>query len=853
MLSMVAKAVPAFPGKVRTQQPDGTTVTLQLHGDEYLCFTTTADGYTVLKREDGFFVYAQRTADGTMEPTERVAHDAADRTEADLNWLRSVKKMMAPPMSEKAAARRQADHSRQARARAAAQAKAPLFDYSNFRGLIVLVEFSDRKFSRDDYPQMFERMVNEHDYKGYGLLDLGVFTGSVRDYFYDNSYGMFDPHFDIVGPVTVSRSQYYAQGTEKADQLTKDVIDAVDEQVDFSQYDLDNDGAVDMVYFLFAGYGANYDVEGSKLIWPHAGYLLDPQRWRYIFKDGKQLGYYACSTELMGAPGSRAFDGVGTMCHEFGHVLGLPDLYDTDYEKSGGESLTPGNWSIMAAGPYQNNGRTPTGYTLFERYALGFATPEVISGEGSFTLSSVGTSNTGYRLNASTRKELFLIENRQKSDKWDQYLPGHGMLVYRVDSTNVNVWETNEVNCNPSHNYFELLRAGGSKAYEGSASDPFPGTGKVTMLNNVTSPANLLSWAGKPTLLGLDNIAESHGVVTFDVVDVNVLRSITLPDVFTLGLGLSAMLEPMRDPDYAPYTLKWTTSNPQVVTIDARGMMTAHQAGQAVITVVANGDEKLTAQCTVTVNEPASVPQVSDFCALDNDEEMVLMLNDALVVFADDSRTFIRDASGALCLEVDDLGLKAGDLLNGRILGKKVESNGIPMLREAAYGTNSLGFTVSKGHDVVPRRVSVAELTPDDRCDLVTISGTTLERSSGVWCEGGDKRVRVYNLFQVTGLTAAPPAIAGKYFDVTGIYFANKLSGKLIDEIEMTASIVEVEPPSAIHAVVPDDVDAATVATVSTLDGRIVARTTVGRLSQVPLRHGIYVVSTAAGVWRMTR
>ncbi len=852
MLSMVAKAVPAYPGLVRTQQPDGTIVTLQLHGDEYLSFTTTVDGYTVLKRQDGFFVYAQRTDDGRLQPTALVARDEADRSDTDRAWLRGVRKMMAPPMSASAAERRQADRSRQARARAAVQAKAPLFDYSNFRGLIVLVEFNDRKFSRNDYPEMIERMVNEHDYKGYGLMELGVFTGSVRDYFYDNSNGIFDPHFDVVGPVTVNRSQYFAQKTDNAAQLTKEAVDSINKQVDFSQYDLDNDGAVDMVYFIFAGYGANYDVEDSKLLWPHAGFIYDPARNSFVYKDRKQLGYYACSTELMGPPGSRTFDGVGTMCHEFGHVLGLPDLYDTDYEDSGGESLTPGCWSIMAAGPYQNYGRTPTGYTLYERYALGFATPEVISTEGSFSLPSVASTNTGYRLNTSSKKEYFLIENRQKTDKWDMYLPGHGMLVFRVDSTNAYVWTGNAVNSNPKHNYFELLRAGGSTVYEGSASDPFPGTSKVTMLNNATSPANLLSWAGKPTMLGLENIAEKGGVVTFDVVNVNVLRSISLPSDFKLGLGLSARLEPERIPDYAPYTLKWTTSDPKVVTVDSQGMLTARGKGQAIVTVVANDDDKLTAQCAVTVEETAIAQQIADFRSLADGEEMVLRLNDALVVFATDEKVFVRDASGAICLDVS-LGLQTGDLLNGMIFGKKAEENGIPMFRAVEYSTNIMGLTINPKHEVLPRRVAPSELTDADRCDLITITAATLERDNGVWVVEGDKRIRVYNLFQVTGLQSLPKTLNGKFYDVTGIYYTNTLSNSCIDEIERTASVVEVEGPSAIRSITPDDVDADAAATVTTLDGRVVARTTVGRLSLIPLRRGIYVVSTAVGSWRLAR
>ena len=840
------------------QQPDGTTFSVRLHGDEYLCFTTTEDGYTVTRRADGFYCYARLNADGQLEPTDMIARDAEQRTDAERQWLQGIGKCLMPAMSGEAADRRKAEHARRARARAAVQSNSPLYDYSNFRGLILLVEFKDRKFEREDYPQMVEAMANQEDYKGYGLVGSGVFTGSVRDYFHDNSNGIFTPQFDVAGPFTVNVSEEYPNKTEKAAQLMKRVADAADKDVDFSKYDLDNDGVVDMVYIIFAGYGANYVGEDSKYIWPHASVFYDPYADPYtweIYKDGVCLGRYACSTEMLGTPAYGFFDGIGTICHEFGHVLGLPDLYDTDYEKSGGQSADPSEWTIMSGGSYQNNGRTPVGYTLYERYALGFATPEVIAEEGSYELDAIGRSNFGYRLNTQEKKVFFLVENRQQSSKWDKYLPGHGMLVFRVDSTNAGVWERNEVNCNPKHNYFVLLRAGGGNASSAKSSDPFPGTKHVTTLNNVTTPANLLTWSGNPSMLGFENISEGKGgLITFDVVDVNVLRSIALAETLTLMQGLSMQMEPVRTPDYAPYTLEWYTDNPAVATIDARGILTARQVGQAVITVVANGDEQLSAQCVVTVEDTQLVPDVATFCEQADDVESVLSLNDALVVFTSDSKSFVRDSSGALCIDIEGLDVEAGDLLNGIIFGKKTTVNNVPTLVAANAASNNSGFIVDKGNEVTPRRISIGELTDADRCDLVTLTAVTLERTSNrVWIVNGDQRIRLFNLFQIPDLASAPKTLTNKYFDVTGIYYTNKDSGKVIDEMEMTASIVEVEAPSGISNISLDSLDAATPAVVYTTDGRLVTRTTVGRLATLPLRHGLYVVRTAAAAWRYIR
>ena len=207
-------------------------------------------------------------------------------------------------------------------------------------------------------------------------------------------------------------------------------------------------------------------------------------------------------------------EGIGTICHEFSHVLGLPDFYDTDYADSGGESHNPGAWDLMAGGADNNYGRTPVGYTFYERYALGWAKPHTITDEGSFSLKAVNESREGYILRSPVDKEFFTIENRQKTS-WDSYLPGHGMIVTRVDSTNASIWAANQVNCNPEHNYFELLRAGNSTSGD-NGSDPFPGTTGNPMITNETSPS-LRTWGGYPNPFILTGISEKNSIISFNV------------------------------------------------------------------------------------------------------------------------------------------------------------------------------------------------------------------------------------------------------------------------------------------------------------------------------------------------
>ena len=511
LLCLAARAIPADPTPIVVTQPDGSTLTVTLHGDEFFHYTTTSDGYTVVKNKAGYYTYA-RLDGGRLVPGDRVARDESRRSAADRAALQSIpKRLTSPLMAHEGAQKLQQRNNAMKRVGAEG-----MMDYDNFRGLIILVNYTDKKFSMPEASAFYDDMVNTHDYTGYTLHNRKVnMTGSVRDYFYDNSYQIFDPHFDVVGPVDVNFSCRYPQSTANSDAVFNAALAAVDNQIDFNDYDSDGDGYVDMVFFLVAGYSSNYGGNDESYLWPHMYYLY----WSPPL-DGVHFGLYACSTEIAGWEGSYSdVNGIGTFCHEFGHVLGLPDLYDTDYEGSGGESRNPGNWSVMAGGSGSNFGRNPVGYSLYERYALGFTQPEVLE-SGAIEMQPLDTSNKGYRLNTVNPNEFFLIENRQPG-KWDRFLPGHGMMVARVDSSNVQIWEMNQVNCNPNRMYYELLRAD----YIGrdSESDAFPGSSNVTWLTNKTTP-NLQTWNHLMSDLVITDIAENGSLVSFNVVPDTTIR-----------------------------------------------------------------------------------------------------------------------------------------------------------------------------------------------------------------------------------------------------------------------------------------------------------------------------------------
>ena len=510
LTAIMASAEPANPTPISVSQPDGSTLQLKLVGDEFYHFNTTIDGYTVIN-VNGTWEYAVKK-DSQLRSSGIMAHDPAKRNTQEAQLVASLEKRLVDK-----AATTQARKNRATRDKKNQQNREPVVDYSLFRGLIILINFNDRQFLMDDPNDFYDKLCNTENYTGF--YHNGRFqrcTGSVRDYYYDNSMGQFDPDFDIVGPVNLDYSCY--EGNDRAREIFKAALDAVDDQVDFSLYDADNDGEIDMVFFMVAGYSSSYSGNNSGYLWPHMSYLIDwwsgwpPQPYVY---DGKNMGTYASSCEIYGweSQGTTMPNAIGTICHEFGHVLGLPDLYDTDYGENGGESNHPGEWDVMAGGSSRNYGRTPVGYSLWERCELGFADEPPALSLGSYTLSALNESNTGYMLPSPNEYEFFLFENRQPN-KWDSALPGHGLVITRVDYSNEQVWWNNEVNCYPAHNYYELVRSSGN----GPGDVPFPGSKNVTYINSSSYPA-LVTWAEEPCEFGLSNIAENNKTITFNVVD----------------------------------------------------------------------------------------------------------------------------------------------------------------------------------------------------------------------------------------------------------------------------------------------------------------------------------------------
>lgn len=797
-MAITVKAIPACPKPQKVQQPDGSYITLMLHGDEWLHFNTTADGYSVVKNHDGFYVYAEKQ-DGQLKATTLVAHDAEQRQATEQAYLAGIQKYLRPEMTAQAAKMKQETEAREADKRAAHMnpgnnRRAAQYDYNNFRGLVILIEYNDKSFSRTDYKDIMDDMINKENYTGFGGR---AYTGSVRDYFSDNSLGKFKPEFDVRGPYKVDYSQYYPESTNNVYPILMDAINKADaDGVDFSKYDGDNNGQVDLVYFIVAGYGANYGGNDQRLWWPHRSQL-----WAY--KDGVYISDYASSVEMYGWSPNGAIDGIGTICHEFSHVLGLPDFYDTDYANSGGESNHPGIWSVMASGSYQNESRTPVGYSLYERWSVGFADAPQELTYGSYSLNPLYQEQQGYKIKTPKSNEYFLLENRQKGMfKWDKYLPGSGMLVHRVEGVGNQYWSNNQVNANANHMYYEVLRANGKNAANQYDVFPCSGTYLKTALSNNTSPANLLTWDKTPNEFALSDIKMQNGIITFTVSGYAVTElTITPAAIEELGVGVSQQLTVEVTPSFAQTTLTWSSDHPEIAKVNQEGMVTGVSEGTCTITVESDNEVKATCQVTVKKLQPCTI---AEFKQEEVGVNKLLQLTNAEVLVAanynNNPIAYLRDATGCIMFYHTGLDIKTNDIVSGTVYVMTGLANEMHQAI-GIEGTNSEGLTITAGPAVQPREAKIDELTEADYGDLVVIKATPIERNSGLWVPGDNNRARVWA--GQLGITPNIPSgsLEGLYFDVTGIYAADRLNNSTIHEIHATEPVKQVEAPTGITAV----------------------------------------------------
>ena len=498
-------AVPARPGKLIVRQPDGSSIEIYKHGDEFGHWITDAQGRILAKDANGFYRVQQGVSAASIRKT------------AAANRAAKLKNHSGKPHGAKIAT-------------------------GTKHFLVILVQTSDTPFTTENPKEAFTNLLNQNGYAANGA------TGSAKDYYYDNSHGVFNPVFDVYGPVTLANPMKYygendAVGNDKhPEEAVVEGLNGIKDQVDFSQFDNDNDGFIDLVFMYYAGYGeADYGTEDT--IWPHQ-YELSYAGLSFS-ANGVKAESYACTNELVRDENyATTLCGIGTACHEFAHAMGLPDFYDTDYETN---DYAAGMYafSTMDSGAYNNYGRTPPYFTIEERILLGWLEDSAIrefSQSGNITLPSVD-ENVAYKTPTDQDGEYFVYECRG-SNGWDASLPTHGLIVTHVDKSSrmvstqdygkvsaYNLWNNwsayNSVNENGKHPccyvipssdqsnlLFGYIYYSTYQAYYMDDSNypkiPFPGQNSITSYTPV-------SWNGVQSDISLSNIAYSANTVTFTV------------------------------------------------------------------------------------------------------------------------------------------------------------------------------------------------------------------------------------------------------------------------------------------------------------------------------------------------
>lgn len=478
-LVTAAYAVPANPKPVTLSQPDGTTITVRIHGDEHRHWLTDANTGRRLVRDDaGFLVEAPREEHVASAPQRGPRRSAPLRARTDV-------------------------------------ARSGDCNY-----LVVLVGFQDTQmtFTRQD----FDRWLNVDGYYG---------TGSVKQYWEDNSAGKFRPDFTVVGPYNLSHNTAYYGAPDHEGNYDVDprsmVMEAVlaakadNPALNFAKFDNDGDGLIDNCYIIYAGYSQASSAVDTD-IWPHSWYMADES----LVIDGVAVYNYSCSQELVGGDRKvKKMDGIGTFTHEFGHILGLSDLYDTD-DYDNGIGIHPGHYSLYASGSYNNDSKTPAGLWAFERNQMGWLDDSEmlrLTGDMDVQLQNFVTTGQAAYIDClpglQDGKEWLIMENRQQTG-WDKYIPAHGLLIYHYDYTPLvqeEHWAFNGPNNYAKHPCVYIKAADGTNSDLNRDGDTWPGLTGASTFTDDTQPS-ARNWDGQPTQTPLTNIRETaDGVVEFQV------------------------------------------------------------------------------------------------------------------------------------------------------------------------------------------------------------------------------------------------------------------------------------------------------------------------------------------------
>ncbi|MDR1226615.1 MAG: M6 family metalloprotease domain-containing protein, partial [Prevotellaceae bacterium] len=405
---------PAFPYPINIVQQDGTNLTILLKGDEFFHWTETEDGSVIVRNNAGMFEYAE-ISDGHLMPANVKVHNLNQRDNAEIQYLQTISKEQIFQLLKS---------DREQVLQVAQREVSQVTNASNVTGtkkiLCILMGFTDLPFSKTQTE--FNNLMNQTGY------NVGSAIGSVKDYYKEVSYNNLNLEITVAGPFIANHDMaYYGGNNSSSDdmrprELITEAVQKANPYVNYANFDNDNNGTVDGVHIIFAGY--DEAAGGSdNAIWSH--------KWTIptMVLDGKSISTYSCSSELRWNYGN-TIASIGTICHELGHVFGAPDFYDTDYSTNGQYQGT-GQWDLMGNGSWNSGGDIPAHHNPYTKTQIYGWTPANNISSNITLYPAYVNSNSFYKINTNTTGEYFLIENRQQYG-FDASLPGHGLLIWHI-------------------------------------------------------------------------------------------------------------------------------------------------------------------------------------------------------------------------------------------------------------------------------------------------------------------------------------------------------------------------------------------------------------------------------------
>lgn len=537
-------------------QTDGTSINvskLPINDRQY--GYTTSDGWALQYNREGALCYLMLQGDSIV--TSQIAHDASSRDTAEKQWLNSGKALSWSQYYNLKAAQsaKEANSNRYVQARSANSVGMGTYKQSA-GGMVssigapqipvIMVEFTDKKFQPFTTVEGVNRLFNEEGYTdNYGT------TGSIRDYFADNSDGLFTPHFGILGKVCLPNTYAYYGADKNGEidyncyRIVQDALDqAVAQNLDLSPY-ASTTGEIPLLAIYYAGMGehvADNSAASEDLIWAHYQSLGNSsasveQNGRTFVVHSYLVGdeaWPAYTTKSDSDTLQLVPSGNAVFIHEFCHSLGLPDFYNTTGDEQVNGMLY---WSIMDSGEWWENGYLPVGMTAYEKNYLGWLEITDLPANQAKTCrldiisNRQATAPRAYRIvNPIEEKEYYILENRQPSRWYPQEL-GVGMLITHVDYSSYN-WNYNIVNNTHTRERMNFIPADNSagplydsknftlKDFQG---DLYPGITGNTEFSNQSTPSNTtyLYYQGA-SIPSIYNIANEDGIITFSYIEPNV-------------------------------------------------------------------------------------------------------------------------------------------------------------------------------------------------------------------------------------------------------------------------------------------------------------------------------------------